>query len=61
MVSEIGVKTRRKREFVQVLSTAELVLMLTVGKEDSRKTLFVIHRVNVAGKVIILLFTSESG
>lgn len=36
-IADLGVKPRRKREFVQALSAAELVLMLMVGKEDSRR------------------------
>lgn len=45
VIAELGVKPRRKHEFVQALSAAELVLMLMVGKEHSRRALFMIYRV----------------
>lgn len=46
VITVLGVKPRRKHEFVQALSAAELVLILTAVKQDSRRTLFMICRVD---------------
>lgn len=46
VIADLGVKPRRKNEFVQALSVAELVLMLMAGKEGSRRALFMIFRVD---------------